>query len=181
MCVPYIHNTEIAWKILRTRLKKKKKKKCCIGKPVNMLDSMKKRRIKKKVTWIYTGCLVTSCHGSLTLTVKDSNSCTNQALNTKPDSICMSMHINPRVLALQAYSGWTQDSAGIFLHRPSDHMIFLQRPSDHMNIPAQTRWPQIDHTQQLIPQSGFERGCTWSDMHEMSNNFLMMKNPNIYW
>ena len=23
-----------------------------------------------------------------------------------------------------------------------------------------------------------EMGCTWSDMHEMSNNFLMMKNPN---
>ena len=28
-------------------------------------------------------------------------------------------------------------------------------------------------------ESGFEMGCTWSDMHEMLNNFLMMKNPNI--
>ena len=46
--------------------------------------------------------------------------------------------------------------------------IFLHRPSDHMNIPAQTRWPHSANT----TKSGFEIGCTWSDMHEMSNNFL---------
>ena len=86
--------------------------------------------------------------------MNDSNSCTNQALNTQPDSTCMSMHIDQRVLALQAYSC-----------------------TDLVTTSAQTRSPQNDHTQ-LIPQSGFEIGCTWSDMHEMSNNFLMMKNPN---
>ena len=28
-------------------------------------------------------------------------------------------------------------------------------------------------------ERGFEMGCTWSDMHEMSNNFLMMKNQTF--
>ena len=37
-----------------------------------------------------------------------------------------------------------------------------------------TKWPHSANT----TESGFEIGCTWSDMHEMSNNFLMMINPN---
>ena len=42
---------------------KKKKMKCFIGKPVNMLDSMKKRRMKESNLDLHAGSLVTSCLG----------------------------------------------------------------------------------------------------------------------
>ena len=88
-----------------------------------------------------------------------SNSCTNQSLNTQPDSTCMSMHLDQRVLALQAYS-----CTDLGEHRTVQEYSCTDQVTT-ITDQVTTKSPHSANT----TESSFEIGCTGL-MHEMSND-----------